>query len=348
MGIEEKITIRYNVTVEYDGIPVMDSQLAELIRLVEREGSILSAARLLGIPYSRAWEMIARAERILGEQLIVARRGGRGGGGARITPIARKLLEVYDNAKRRLQALVGPSNKTKFVAMGEPDIIVAYSHDPLVELVLGAVREREYEVEGLCVGSGKALAILSLEEADIACIHLYDPDKNEYNKPFIEKYWLKNRVKPVGGYWRELVFALRPGLNIDTVDKVLELLVKGKLRLANRNTGSGTRVYLDYLLERKARELGINELNIPGYSREHPTHLDAARSIALGKADVALVLRYAAELYGLKTIHATWEQYECYALVKSLEKKAVKIFLEYMDKKKLVRLARNIRGYRFT
>ncbi len=347
MGIEEKITIKYDVTVEYDGVPVMNSQLAELIRLVDREGSILSAARLLGIPYSRAWEMIARAERTLGEQLIIARRGGRGGGGAKITPTARKLLEVYDNAKRRLQVLIGPSTKTKYIAVKEPDITIAYSHDPLIELVLGAIREKGYEVEGLCIGSGKALAILSLEEADIACIHLYDPDKNEYNKPFIEKYWLKNRVKLIGGYWRELVFALRPRLNIDTVDEVLELLVKGKLRLANRNIGSGTRVYLDYLLERKARELGVSKLNIPGYSREYLTHIDVARSVALGKADIALVLRYAAELYGLKTIHVTWEQYECYALMKSLEKNAVKVFLEYMDRRKLVGLAKNMHGYRF-
>ncbi len=339
--------ITYNVVVEYNGVPGMASQLAQLLRLIDREGSILSAARLMGIPYSRAWEMIARAERILGKQLVVARRGGKGGGGAKLTPTAHKLLEIYSRGERKLYSTIGPTHKIKYIPLKKPDLIIAYSHDPLLELVLGLIKNKGYEVEGLCLGSGKSLAVLSLEEVDVACIHLYDPSTGEYNKPYIEKYWLSNRVKLVGGYERELVFAVKPGLNINSIEEILELLIKGKLRLANRNTGSGTRVYLDYLINSKAMELGITKPKVLGYDKEYLTHIDVARSIAIGEADVGLVLKYAAKLYGLKTLHVTWEKYECYALMKSLEKKPVKLLTENLAEDKLRSLAKNMTGYRF-
>ncbi|RLG79812.1 MAG: hypothetical protein DRO13_05225 [Thermoprotei archaeon] len=340
-----RLSVKYEAVIEFDGIPVIDSKLASLLRLIQSKGSILAAAKSLNIPYSRAWEMITRTERILKVELVKTQRG-RGSKGAILTSYAEELLELYDKAERKLLKTAGSPRTAKFFSLEEPDLVVAYSHDPLLELVLGRLRERKYKVEGLCIGSGMALATLSLGEADIACIHLYDPGSKSYNDPYVGKLWLRNRVSVLNGYYRELVFALRPGVNARNVEEVVFKILRGELRIVNRNIGSGTRVYFDYLLNRIAKQYGLSLDNIKGYANEVYTHIEAARQVALGKADVALLLKYAALLYGLKNIHVTWELYQCIALNKSLEKRSVREFAKITSSKWFRTKLSKIPGYR--
>lgn len=343
---EKKLVIKYETIVEYDGVPVIDSRLAAILRLIRDKGSLLAAARSLGIPYSRVWEMIVRAERTLKVELVKTYKGGRSGGGAKLTEVAERLLEIYDKAERKLWKSLGSPRTMKYMVVEEPDIIVAYSHDPLLEIILGKLEEKGYKIEGLCIGSGMALATLSLEEADIACIHLYDPETGEYNKPYIEKYWLSNRTTILGGYQRELVFVLKPGLKINNIDELLRKLLQGELKLVNRNKGSGTRVYLDHLLKQAAKKYNLGIENVKGYENEVYTHMEAAKQVAIGKADTALVLRYAAHLYGLETICVTWETYQCIALNKSLGKQVVNELKEILSSEWLDNQLSKISGYR--
>lgn len=347
MGLDEKkLAIRYETVMEYNGVPVIDSRLATLLRLIRDKGSLLAASRSLGIPYSRAWNMIVRAERILRVELVKTYKGGRGGGGAKLTRIAERLLEIYDKAERKLWRSLGSPKAMKYMTVGEPDIIIAYSHDPLLEIILGKLEEEGYRVEGLCIGSGMALATLTLEEADVACIHLYDPESKEYNKPYIEKFWLTDKATIIGGYLRELVFALKPGLKINNINELLRKLLQGELKLVNRNRGSGTRVYLDYLLQYASKKYNLSVKNVRGYENEVYTHIEAARQVALGRADTALTLRYTTYLYGLESIHVVWETYQCIALNKSLEKQAVSKLREILNSEWLNNQLSKMPGYK--
>ena len=347
MGLDEKkLAIRYETVMEYNGVPVIDSKLATLLRLIRDKGSLLAASRSLGIPYSRAWNMIVRAERILRVELVKTYKGGRGGGGAKLTRIAERLLEIYDKAERKLWRSLGSPKAMKYMTVGEPDIIIAYSHDPLLEIILGKLEEEGYRVEGLCIGSGMALATLTLEEADVACIHLYDPESKEYNKPYIEKFWLTDKATIIGGYLRELVFALKPGLKINNINELLRKLLQGELKLVNRNRGSGTRVYLDYLLQYASKKYNLSVKNVRGYENEVYTHIEAARQVALGRADTALTLRYTTYLYGLESIHVVWETYQCIALNKSLEKQAVSKLREILNSEWLNNQLSKMPGYK--
>lgn len=346
MAIDKtRISIKYEVVLEYDGVPLIDSRLSSILKLIDKKGSLLASVRSLGIPYSRAWEMIMRAEKVLGKPLITTHRGGRGGGGARLTEIGRNLLEIYMKAERKLRKCIGYMCTKKYISLKEPDLVISYSHDPLLEIILGILEDKGYNVDGLCIGSGMALATLSLGEADIACIHLFDPEKKTYNKPYIEKYWLTNNVISLGGYKRELVFVLRPGLKIGSLEEILVELIDGKLKLVNRNRGSGTRVYLDYLLNNTAKEMGKDLSKIKGYENEVYTHIETAKYVAMGKADTALTLRYAAELYGLEYIHVTWEIYECIALINRLSKSVVKEFKDELNSQNILDLIHKMPGY---
>ncbi|MET1128849.1 MAG: substrate-binding domain-containing protein [Thermoproteota archaeon] len=306
----ESLVARFTVVLERNGEVVVDSTLAAILSGIRRHGSLLAAARALGVPYSRAWEALSRAERLLGVKLVETWRGGTERGGARLTEHAEKLLALYEEAKSSLERCVGPQAPRLPVA-GEPDLVVAYSHDPVLELVLERLRDRGYAVEGVCMGSGLSLAMLSLGEAHVACSHLLDLETGSYNRPYLRRYWISDEVL-LGGYMREVVVAYRRGLSYSSPDEVFSDVVRGKLRIVNRNRGSGTRILLDHLLEKAARRLGIREPRVSGYEREVYTHAEAAREVALGRADAALVLRSVAEEYGLPWLHVAWERYECY------------------------------------
>lgn len=344
-GSVEEYAVRYTVVIEKDGEPVLDATLASLLRGVREHGSLLAAARALGVPYSRAWDQLSRAERLLGAKLVETWRGGARRGGARLTPLAEKLLALYEEAEHRLERCETGPQAPRMVSAEEPDLVVAHSHDPLLGLVLDRLRGEGLRVENVCAGSGHALAMLSLGEADVACIHLYDPETGEYNRPYLERYWLGDAVL-LGGFQRQLVLALRPGLEAESLEDVLEMIARGKLRIVNRNRGSGTRVLLDHLLRETARRLGLGKPIVRGYDNVAYTHTEAARRVALGRADAALVLRYVAESHGLPYLHVAWEQYECYSPRGRAGSNPVKALAEILSSDWLRALIENSPGYR--
>jgi len=331
---------RVQVLLELEGKPLMDWELASILRLIDEWGSLLKACRLLGVPYSRAWERISRAERLADFRLVIARRGGAEGGGMRLTEAGKELLERYMEAERRVM------DAYRAVSEGRPkppDLTVAHSHDALLTVLLDRLRSEGLDVEDACIGSGMALASLSLGECDVAASHLYDPETGEYNRRFLEAYWLSDRVEVVGGYRRELVFAYRPGLEAMAVEETLRGLVRGELTLINRNRGSGTRVYLDHLLRPLCED---PSKRVRGYDEVAYTHSETARAAASGRVDVCLTLRHSAEVYGLKMTHVTWERYEYIALRERRRRRGVERLIGLLSSEWLRELVDSTPGYR--
>ncbi len=340
-----RLGVRVDVVLEIDGRPVIDSRTAAILALVEKHGSLLAAARILGIPYSRTWEAIVRAERAIGFRLIEAKRGGRGGGGARLTQDGKKVLEEYMRVYRRV---TGREFVVEKPLGGLPDLVYMGSHDPGVEILGGIIRKMGVEhIELSWTGSGLGLAALALGEADLAGIHLLDPETGEYNNPYIKRHWLEGKVALVRGYDREIGFMTRSPM---TLEEVLDGLVRGELKLVNRQRGAGTRVLLDTILEKHARKLGIDPETLPrrirGYEREVETHLDVARMVASGEADVGLGIRWAASHYGLYFTRVTWENFDFVIPLHRMEREPVKKALEALVSKEFRKQLGRLEGYR--
>ncbi len=87
--------VKSNVWLEVDGKVVMSLWRVRLLKAVEETGSISKAAAAMDIPYRRAWEKIHQSETRLGIKLIDTQVGGSGGGGAKITPAGKALIEKY-------------------------------------------------------------------------------------------------------------------------------------------------------------------------------------------------------------------------------------------------------------
>src|SRR5688572_17169224 len=68
---------------------------AELLSLIKTSCSIRDAAARLGMSYMRAWMLVRTMNQSFREPLVVTVRGGRTGGGARLTPTGLKALALY-------------------------------------------------------------------------------------------------------------------------------------------------------------------------------------------------------------------------------------------------------------
>lgn len=72
----------------------------DLLCAIARTGSIAAAARALGMSYKRAWFLIDNVSAGLGAPVVRTATGGRGGGGARLSPRGEALVRLYQAVER--------------------------------------------------------------------------------------------------------------------------------------------------------------------------------------------------------------------------------------------------------
>ena len=75
-----------------------------LLEHIGRDGSLSQAARELGMSYRRAWQLLASLNDSFRERVAVTAKGGRGGGGARLTPFGQLLIRAYREFDTEVQA----------------------------------------------------------------------------------------------------------------------------------------------------------------------------------------------------------------------------------------------------
>ncbi len=110
-------------------------------------------------------------------------------------------------------------------------------------------------------------------------------------------------------------------LNLKTL---LDLAQPG-VRFVNRQGGSGTRVFLDYLLQKQ----GLTKEQIIGYDREEFTHL----GVASGSAEVGLGIQSAAKALGLDFVPIGEERYDLAIPREYLEEPRMKAMISVIQSK---------------
>jgi len=188
----------------------------------------------------------------------------------------------------------------------ENTILCTGSHD----LAIGVLEDQlklshpELKIAATNVGSLGGLLALQRGETHIAGTHLLDPDTGVYNIPDIQRTIPNIPVMLIHLAQREQGILVTRG-NPKLI-RGFEDLVRTDVRFVNRQSGSGTRVLLDYQL----RKLGIDSASIAGYEREEFTHMAVGVAIASGLADAGLAVRAAAHALGLDFIPVAEEQYD--------------------------------------
>lgn len=199
-----------------------------------------------------------------------------------------------------------PGTKTKKATETETALTWAGSHDLTIGF-LARLFEETTQAERLqtaYVGSLGGLMALAQGQADAAGIHLWDAATDEYNLPFVRRLLPGRRVVLLTLVHRSL--GLMTAVNNPQHLQSLVDLGRPSLRLANRQSGSGTRVWLDAQLQ----AIDIAPESIAGYEQEYLTHMAVAYAIKQKEADVGLGIQAAAAAYGLNFIPLTQERYD--------------------------------------
>ena len=78
----------------------------ELLKRVEKTNSLNEAAHQMGMSYSKAWKLIQTMEKRLGFPLLDKRVGGLSGGGSRVTPKGKDLMERYERFEKETREAI--------------------------------------------------------------------------------------------------------------------------------------------------------------------------------------------------------------------------------------------------
>ena len=74
---------------------------ADLLESIDQVGSISEAARQSNISYRRAWNMVDTMNQCFNEPLVESVTGGKGGGGAKLTFLGKRVVEIYRNMGKK-------------------------------------------------------------------------------------------------------------------------------------------------------------------------------------------------------------------------------------------------------
>ncbi|MEO7726928.1 MAG: LysR family transcriptional regulator [Burkholderiales bacterium] len=86
---------RLRVRVQFGDGFAMGPGKADLLQAVVETGSISAAARQMKMSYRRAWLLIDAMNQCFREPVVDTATGGKGGGGAQITPFGRLVLKDF-------------------------------------------------------------------------------------------------------------------------------------------------------------------------------------------------------------------------------------------------------------
>jgi molybdate transport repressor ModE-like protein len=290
----------------------IDARVLALVRAVARAGTLAGAARACGIPYRTAWTLIDTAERELATPLLELARGR----GAALTRIAVEWIGRDDEARAALERAdvrlalareAGPATAFR----------VAASHD----LALAQLRERWRHGHAVALdfhGSAESLDAFRAGNVDAAGFHVV-PEATPANDPLLA------RIDPARDALLRFLTRVQ-GLMVRKGNprnlRALADLARRRVRLVNRQPGSGTRLLLDRLLV----QAGVDRAAIDGYGDEEFTHAAVAATVAAGRADVGFGIGAAAAQFRLDFVPVTTERYLFVCRRSALESTRVRAF----------------------
>jgi putative molybdopterin biosynthesis protein len=231
--------------------------------------------------------------------------------------------------------LVNPRGKRAqvltFRSPAEADrTLVVAGCDPGVALLgdwLARMRSPVFTAALSC-SSANALAALAEGRAHAAGVHLRDPGSGEYNLGPVRRTLARRPAMIVNFVRWELGLATAPG-NPLAIRGIADL-GRSRLRIVNRETGSGARAALDEAIA----EMRLNPDAIDGYQRELGGHLEVAAALAGAQADAGVTIRIAAEAYGLNFIPIREERYDLVILESEREAAPVKAMMDALNSRR--------------
>ncbi len=211
------------------------------------------------------------------------------------------------------------------------DLVIIGSHCAGLDLIMSQLKHQGIHTRFLSVGSTAGLNAVKRGQCDIAGIHLFDPNSNSYNHPFIS-----DQLQLIQGYRRKQGIVFRKNdprfTGSDAATVINHIKQLPDCRMINRNQGSGTRILIDQLLEGSQP---------PGYLVQTSNHRAVIAAIDQGRADWGVAIE-AVVTTQLDFLPIQDENYDYVVSETSLQKPAVQQFFEILRDEKMQSNLKNI------
>ena len=226
--------------------------------------------------------------------------------------------------------LLKPMNhiKSSLVSIG--------SHDIVMDII-----SNKMNLSSGHVGSMGGVMAIKRGESHIAPIHLLDTNTGEYNVSYIQKYFKDEKMALIKGVKRLQGFIAQKG-NPKNINGFSDLARKDVCYI-NRQRGAGTRLLLDYNLNK----LEIDTDDVIGYEREMNTHMAVAVTVKSGSADTGLGVLSVAKAMDLDFIPVCYESYDFLVRESSLDDEKIKKFIQVLKSIEFKNEVEQLGGYGF-
>ncbi len=223
----------------------------------------------------------------------------------------------------------------------ENTVVVVGSHDNTLDILANQMKVRDFRfgLSSSNVGSLGGLIALRNGNCHAAGSHLLDTETGSYNFSYIKRYLPDLRVKLVNLVYRQQGLIVPSG-NPKGITGI-EDLARGDIAFINRQAGSGTRILLDYWLEK----LDIKPENIQGYDQDEFTHMSVAVSVLSGAADTGLGIYAAARALDLDFVPIGTEEYDIVIPEEFFEDDKIQVMLEVIRSERFKQLVHHLGGY---
>lgn len=328
------------------GIIVMEKIVKDFISrltmLPPQETEELEAFITKKAPSSLKYEEFIRCQAAESNGKIVAVPMSRGAGIVTGFAKASGILTIPQNCEG-LEAgeavTVQPLKKSADI---RNTLCVTGSHDPLIDEIADILIRDSENIHPVLlssshVGSMGAITAIRNNEAHLGGIHLLDTATGQYNLSYIKKYFPKGGAVLLRGVIREqgLMVAKGNSLSIKGIEDL------PNVSYVNRQKGAGTRILLDYLLQKQ----GIRPDQIYGYTKEEYTHTAVAAAIQSGTADCGMGIYSAAKTYDLDFLHLWDEQYDFLVSESAVNDPRVQKFIEVLRSVEFRKRLESMGGY---
>lgn len=92
--------IKSRIWIESENHVLLGEGRVHLLKAIEETGSLSKAAKTLNLSYKKAWHLIDSVNKTAKEPVTINSIGGKGGGGAELTPYGKLLIIAFDDINK--------------------------------------------------------------------------------------------------------------------------------------------------------------------------------------------------------------------------------------------------------
>lgn len=322
---------------------MVDPILFELLRHLQTDKRLTSAAMQADVSYRHAWNIIRKWNTNFGQPLVKQTKGS----GTVLTELGEKLLWAEKLIEAHLSPQIGTLSSTINRELNEilgkqANILKIHaSHGYAVGILPQLIADNDHlSIDIKYMGSVAAVKSLANGDCQLAGFHLCEHPllKNKVSQAY-QPYLNNNDYVIIQMVLRHqgLIVQKKNPKNI----YFLSDLIDPTLQFINRQPASGTRLLIDELLEK----CKLSTKNITGYNNEEFTHTAVAAHVASGAADVGFGIEYAADKFNLDFIPIVTEKYVLACKKQQLDSNNIKQILLLLENYQFTERVHGLVGY---